>query len=376
MELKLAKKKYEEITPRSFQRYDLLPDDALRLIFSKTSFVDHIRLKLVCKRWKRLLDGGDIRSTSILPWIMLCSWQPVAGDEGLVVEGLCKLYDPSHRKTYTLEDGITKRGSRSKERHKLVWAGILESKYGWVLFQKHTSLFLYCPFTSEVIDLPELEEPPFRATFSSNPTSADCLFFAYRRGRMGDSAATNSICLCRRGDQAWKTIQLLDSIAGSCFLRCVAYSNGAFYCLFEDGQLGAFNVATEQWDLLFSEKWQRSYYLFESDGQLFSLQLRKGFRISRFDFSSRNWVQGASPLCGHQAAFIQLEPPSLMLIPAVGEATQLAGTLNEFYSTKGVRHYSFKTNENLPLLDAYSKATIFSAGIHNKVWIQPPKCSS
>ncbi|KAJ4828021.1 hypothetical protein Tsubulata_042497 [Turnera subulata] len=372
MEQKSEKKSYGD-APTRFRRYDyLLPDDALRLIFSKTSFVDHIRLKLVCKSWKKLLDEGDIRSENILPWIMFCRWQPVKGDEGLV-EGLCKLYDPSHRKTYTLEDGITNRGSGSKERHKFVGAAILESKYGWVLFQKRTScsLFLYCPFTSEVIDLPELERPATEATFSSNPTSAGCLFFAF--SREWDSAAedTISISLCRRGDHAWKTIQVMDSINGSFLLRGVAYSNGTFYCLFAYGQLGAFNVATEQWVLLFSEEWQSSYYLFDSGGQLFSVQHWNGFRISRFDFSSRNWVQGASRQ--DLAAFTQYDSYSSMLIPSVGEATQLGGALN-ILSPMDVKHYSYRTNGYLPLLNAYSK-TPFSVGM-SSVWIQPPKYAS
>ncbi|KAJ4822013.1 hypothetical protein Tsubulata_041260 [Turnera subulata] len=370
MKPKSAKKKYGA-APTRFRRYDLLPDDALRLIFSKTSFVDQIQLKLVCKSWKKLLDEGDIRSANILPWKMFYSWQRVADDQGLV-EGLCKLYDPSHRKTYTLEDGITKRGPEAT--HKFVGAEILESKYGFVLFQKRTSfgsLFLYCPFTSEVIDLPKLERHATLATFSSNPTSADCLFFALR---MGGSAAMDSISisLCRRGDHAWKTIQVLDSITGSYLLRGVAYSNGAFFCLFEYGQLGAFNVATERWDLLFSEKWQSCYYPFESDGRLFSVQYTHGFRISRFDFSSRNWVQGASRK--DLAAFPQHDSYSSMLIPAVGEATQLGGTLNTIFPTTGVKHYSFRTYDYLPLLNAYSK-TKLSSGM-SSVWIQPPKYAS
>ncbi|KAJ4822012.1 hypothetical protein Tsubulata_041258 [Turnera subulata] len=243
MELKSAKKKYGD-APTRFRRYDLLPDDALRLIFLKTSLVDHIRLRVVCKSWKNLLDGGDIRSASILPWIMFYRWQPVDGDEGFV-EGLCKLYDPSHRKTYTLENGITNRGSKAT--HKFVGARIQESKYGWVLFQKRTSLFLYCPFTGEVVDLPKLERPAILATFSSNPTSGDCLFFVFSGDRKGGSV-TYSISLCRR----------------------------------------------------------------------------------------------------------------------VGEATQLAGTLNDFSPAMRVAHYSFKTNDYLPLLDAYSKATMSPAEMYDK----------
>ncbi|KAJ4850358.1 hypothetical protein Tsubulata_031553 [Turnera subulata] len=384
MELKSAKKNYGD-APTSFRRYDLLPDDALRLIFSKTSFIDHIRLKVVCKSWKKLLDGGDIRSTSILPWIMFYRWQPVDGDgdEGLV-EGLCELYDPSHSKTYTLEDRITKRVPGSKEIHKFVGPEILDSKYGWVLFQKRTSMFMYCPFTSQVIDLPELDNTEnlagIKATFSCNPTSIDCLFFAFRRDFRWKEGNAASISLCRRGDHAWKTIQVLDSVTKSSGVTSVAYSNGAFYCVFDKGQLGAFNVTTERWELLFTKEQQYcSYYLYESDGRLFSITLTRSwlagyrektakFKISRFDFSSRKWKRGASP-ARHRAAFNQAPGCQPMLIPAVGEATQLAGTLNKFSSTNEVRHYSFKTNENLPLLDAYSKAT-FSAAM-DSVWIQP-----
>ncbi|KAJ4837867.1 hypothetical protein Tsubulata_042355 [Turnera subulata] len=50
---------------------DLLPDDALRLVFARTSYADHIRSRLVCKSWKRLLEDEDIKPEfHRLPWIM------------------------------------------------------------------------------------------------------------------------------------------------------------------------------------------------------------------------------------------------------------------------------------------------------------------
>ncbi|KAJ4851196.1 hypothetical protein Tsubulata_024368 [Turnera subulata] len=86
------------------------------------------------------------------------------------------------------------------------------------------------------------------------------------------------------------------------------------------------------------------------------------------DAPTRTWVQGASP--GDGATFILSGPCLSMFIPAVGEATQFAGALNVLPFPTGVRHYSFKTNEYLPLLDAYSKAA-FSPGM-DPVWIQLP----
>ncbi|KAJ4823373.1 hypothetical protein Tsubulata_012894 [Turnera subulata] len=109
-------------------RYDLLPDDALTLVFSRTSFADHIRLRLVCKGWKRLLEDEDIEHEGRLPWKMFFDFRPAAAG---LVQSSCKLYDPSNRQTYTVEDGIKSVEDRGKFQN----AAILESKHGWVLFR-------------------------------------------------------------------------------------------------------------------------------------------------------------------------------------------------------------------------------------------------
>ncbi|KAJ4851565.1 hypothetical protein Tsubulata_049533 [Turnera subulata] len=111
-----------------------LPDDALRLIFSRMCFVDQIRLSLVCKRWKTLLEGEDITPTDRLPWIMFYGWRTELADRKELVKSVCKLYVPSEKKTYTVEDGL----KGQEDRGKFVEAEALEYKNGWVLFQQNS----------------------------------------------------------------------------------------------------------------------------------------------------------------------------------------------------------------------------------------------
>ncbi|KAJ4823372.1 hypothetical protein Tsubulata_012892 [Turnera subulata] len=270
-------------------RYDL-PDDALRLIFSRMSVADQIRSSLVCNRWKTLLQ--EIISWDGLPWMLLYRWHI----QGTVVKSVCKLYAPSEKKTYTLEDGI----KGQEERGKFVEVGALASKKGWVLFQRKNKvravpIFLFCPYTGEVIDLPDLSKPACRASFSCSPKSAGCVLFAFGflviNGR-------GVVSICRRGgdNQAWKTFEV-DIIPYS-YIRSVVYCKGSFYCLFDQGRLGAFSVATEQWDLLCygnSEDFGWSpWSLTEFDGQLFTTRMIRPYKTFRFDFSGRIWVEEAS----------------------------------------------------------------------------------
>ncbi|KAJ4846578.1 hypothetical protein Tsubulata_038050 [Turnera subulata] len=350
-----------------------LPDDALRLIFSKMccTSTELIRLRLVCKSWKRLLEGRDIRPIDRLPWIMSHRWVDH-------VRSVCQLYVPSEKKTYTIENVF----QVEEDRGQIIDADLLDSKHGWVMFQQTEigkagyPMFMYCPFTGEVIrDLPNLNELVGGATFSSSsPTSEECVFFAHRHVGNG----IGEISICRRGDEAWKTIQFVNekpfTVVGG-----VVYSNGAFYCLFREGALGAFTVATQEWVMLFPGSAESSYlnYLIESDdARLLMVQPAAyasaeftNIKPFRFDFRRRIWVQEPAGCMDRRVVFLggRLNP---FAVPAEGEASAFAGALIDLGHDQVI--YSNNTRDFLSTVDAYSNAKIKNRNLGRLVWIQPP----
>lgn len=159
-----------------------LPEHIIRLIMNRLCYADQIRFQAVCKNW-RDTDIHGVRCADKLPWILAFNSYS------------CFLYDPSDKQSYSISNPSFRRFYGSH---------VLESKYGWVLFQGPTvmvssryrpeltrtsiSLFFYCPFTDEIIRTPYLEImsdiDPFTlttaSTFSTNPVSSDCVIFVVR----------------------------------------------------------------------------------------------------------------------------------------------------------------------------------------------------
>ncbi|KAJ4846576.1 hypothetical protein Tsubulata_038044 [Turnera subulata] len=131
------------------------------------------------------------------------------------VKSLCELYVPSDRKTYSIVGDEFLKGREEELLGKFAYTEALYSNNGLVMFQRghqNTSvvrLFLYNPFSGEVIDdLPDLKHAAYIATFSSSsPTSEDCVFFALSTLLDDEDEGSSELSICRRGDQAWKTIQ-------------------------------------------------------------------------------------------------------------------------------------------------------------------------
>ncbi|KDO59551.1 hypothetical protein CISIN_1g0460641mg, partial [Citrus sinensis] len=154
-----------------------LPEHIIRLIMNRLCYANQIRFQAVCKNWRDTAVHG-VRCADKLPWILAFNLYS------------CFLYDPSDKQSYSISKPSFRRFYGSH---------VLESKYGWVLFQGPTvmvssryrpeltrtsiSLFFYCPFTDEIIRTPYLEImsdiDPFTlttaSTFSNNPVSSDCV---------------------------------------------------------------------------------------------------------------------------------------------------------------------------------------------------------
>ncbi|CAK7340795.1 unnamed protein product [Dovyalis caffra] len=353
-----------------------LPEDLLVTVFARMAFIDQIRSRAVCKNWKHLTK--DIRPSDKLPMVMILNWHESQGR----VKSVCELYVPTHVRELTIEKEYQR-----KEHRKYVGAEVCESKYGWVLFRKSLRetafFFAYSPFFNEIVELPNNLERYFlqgKVTFSSTPTSPDCVFFAAKHPH---------ISICRRGDQAWTKINA-SSINRFYEIRDVAYLNGEFYCLLDGGSLISWNVARQRWRRY--DAYQAPYYyhgkdcLIESDGQLLRLKYvtnndRYWCQLSRFDFYQENWVVEAS--LGDRAVFVN-SSSFCFLIPAVGEASELAETFHFYghtsYKVKdcfifyyGYRSYSFITGEVLKRCEPYSSLL---RGKSRGIWIQPPQFSN
>nr|CAN61398.1 hypothetical protein VITISV_031827 [Vitis vinifera] len=211
---------------------DLLPD-ILRLIVQRLYLGDRIRFQAVCKGWLHL-PITDIQPIEELPWIMNYAFTPTSS--------VCALFEPSRRLPH-----INRSKSDLRKPSKLFLAKVCASRAGWALFSKKakepvkfTSYFVYNPLSKEIISLPNLKWPYCNdvATFSSAPTSSDCVFFVphhYKDGRVFIS--TYSI-----GNIEWKTWEFSAShrpIQSS----GVVYLDGRQSMV---GELTCFNIATQE----------------------------------------------------------------------------------------------------------------------------------
>ncbi|KAL4271840.1 hypothetical protein GQ457_13G008290 [Hibiscus cannabinus] len=340
-----------------------IPYDIVECILGHLCWTDRIRMRAVCKAWS--VPSRHIPAIDKLPWV---------------------LKDFSYR----LFDPFTGGHVRGKGRRRFIAEKLfgrsdgpldavpLASEYGWILFRndlKHDSkvepppmLFLYSPFTTEIIKLPEFKERPMFqvASFSLNATSPKCVIFLLGLDSSGHKI---HVSLCSPGDDSWRTFEFNSGIGpgeASC-ARGVVYANGVFYCLFLQGQLGVFNVELEEWSILCGSFPPPSFsvginlFMVDADIWVFDDQYYVG--LYRFDFSEMRWVY-ENKLNNH-ALFIGC---SSFAVPTVEETSELANTivsLDKFFEAVscygGTREYWSKLHHKC--LEATERAI---------TWIQLP----
>lgn len=212
---------------------------------------DRLRLSRVCKFWNEHLNinENEIKPADVLPWLMFYDWQ--ATHDGRV-RSVCKLGNPSVWRTFLVEEATSP--AAAEDRDILVGAKPCASRYGWVLFTEVieesclcccTLVFLYSPFTNEIVRLPELGMGNCKASFSLSPSSPDCVVFVVSTCKgLGTDIAT-----CRPGAKAWrKHMQHRPGAYGS--VLDVNYVGDLFYCAFTDGKLCAFDIRNQNWEQL------------------------------------------------------------------------------------------------------------------------------
>ncbi|KAK7842654.1 f-box protein, partial [Quercus suber] len=221
-------------------------------------------IKRVCKNSRKIQAVGPIFETLPVPWLMEHSW----GFDGSVYS-LSSFHLPIENQSHVIYNKI--------EGKELNDAVICASKFGWLLLQKSTLSFFYNPYTKTIIKLPDLDINFNRSTFSSVPTSPDCVCFAIQSSK---NSSKMWLSTCQPGDRKWSTTVKFAGPKRA--VEDVVYSNGAFYCVFTGGALGAFCVAHCYWslltgvDLIPAVLYDSRAHMVESNGQLW-IVYRSGF---------------------------------------------------------------------------------------------------
>ncbi|OMO76045.1 hypothetical protein COLO4_25693 [Corchorus olitorius] len=239
----------ELIPPDSKSSFDF-PLEIVEQIFVYLSLLDRIRLRLVCKSWSVLNPQIPTTQKKFVPWAMAIRQQQNPIPSNSTNGELLRVKPHLYNKIYHMEDN-----SREGERWIFHGAKACASSYGWVLFRNESLLFLYSPFTTELIKLPNVRSGFDVATFSLDATSPKCLVFCLK---LDDNKRKIYINLCSPSEDSWKTFAfgINPPVSGDHIKPGVgipvhaAYGGGFFYCLFSKGELGAFDVGRQEWTML------------------------------------------------------------------------------------------------------------------------------
>ncbi|OVA01299.1 Protein of unknown function DUF295 [Macleaya cordata] len=276
--------------------WDILNDNILELIASFLHPVDYMHFRAVSKEIRSVIPTVNWRTTSIeitqttslSPWLV--SFKP----NDAIYNFVDPMYD-NEKYSMNLSEF-------------LLDATICASKGSWLLmFKGHKTLFFFNPFTRAMIQLPDLpdeREYIFPCiSFSSSPTSSDCIVFAI--SEWGED--TVLIFFISRGDDSWRWVILNNTMLPSKgkrvrfrpYINNTVFCDTAFYCLDSNGKLGVFNLEDDfSWKVLV--KLQRpctslyQCFLVECEGKLLSVfvgHVGKWVRIFRLDFSKMVWVE-------------------------------------------------------------------------------------
>ncbi|OMO64932.1 hypothetical protein COLO4_31677 [Corchorus olitorius] len=360
--------------------YSDLPLDIVGNIIGRLRFIDRVRIRRVCKDWS-VLSRQIIPTVDKYPWAMTCFWwrRPDYSDK---IFGNCKLTDPPVRKEYTVDWAVD--GLKGEAQYEFFcYATARASSYGWLLVEHvhHPEyvLFLYCPFTREVIKLPELKYNicDMRVTtFRLDATSPKCVVFALDCNYIQEQKVFVNICC--PGDISWKTFEFSSGLHRTRFPvhAAYAYGNGNFYCLFSGGELGAFNVGLGEWTTLTVEPlpgFGTNPKLIVSDGDLQLMvmgDIGEESKLLKFDFSEKRWVQEIN--LNNRVLFLGCTSFSC---PAVGEISELANhvlTCNEKVLRYGRSTSSSEAWTKFPLWEGNWLGSFSSSNNDAEAWSKVP----
>ncbi|PWA37911.1 F-box domain, cyclin-like protein [Artemisia annua] len=256
-----------------------LPVELLEIIISQLTLRDNIRTSKVCKRW--LSVALSVRKVNKPPWLM---YFPKLGH-------LFEFYDPSERKTYSLE---------LPELH---GCRICYNKDGWLLLYKPRTMrvLFFNPFTREMIKLPRFEMTYQIVAFSSSPKSPDCILFTVKHV----SPTVVAVSTCHPGATEWTTVNYHNRLPFvSSIWNKLVFCNGLFYCLSLTGWLGVYNPVEHTWsirivppprcpDNFFVKNWWKGKFMAEHNGDIFVIYTcySENPIIYKLDQVNKEWVE-------------------------------------------------------------------------------------
>ncbi|KAL4652347.1 hypothetical protein ACJW31_01G197600 [Castanea mollissima] len=333
---------------REFRSWSNLPVDIFNIIGRQLDFI-----KRVCKNSRKIQAVGPLYEILQVPWLLEHS----RGFDRNVYS-LCSFHHPIENQSQVTYNKI-----EGKEWNDAV---ICASKFDWLLLQKSTLSFFYNPYTKTIIKLPDLDINFNRSTFSSVPTSPDCVCFAIQSSK---NSSKMWLSTCQPGDRKWSTTVKFAGPKRA--VEDVVYSNGIFYCVFTGGALGAFCVAHRYWSMLTDVNlvpgilFDTRAHMVESNGQLWLVYRSSSmcFRVFNFDWSEKTWDETYSLGC--QAFFLGCTSFS---VSAEGETSGFAERIYYHCDTYS-SYYSLKTKQS-------HRCTFYPWVTERgpeRVWIQPPE---
>jgi hypothetical protein len=334
--------------------------ELLELFLSRLDVGDNIRASAVCKRWCSV--ATSVRVVDQSPWLMYFPENSNCFD----------FYDPVQRKTYSVElpelDGCR----------------VSYTKDGWLLLnqwrQPINNIFLFNPFTSDLITLPSLKGKFQIAAFSCAPTSTDCVIVLIF-GHLGSSVLTINVCY--HGAKEWTTVYRNNSsvfFSSICDDKLV-FSNGLFYCLSHTGCLGVFDPIEYTWSVLvvpppkclvessIAKNSAKESFMIEYKGNIFVIHICCGEDpiIFKLDLTLMEWKEVrtldgvtlfASFLSSHSRSYVTGIMRNSVYFPKV----RLYGKRCISFSLDDHRYYPTKQCLDLVEPDAFEN-----------LWIEPPK---
>ena len=337
-----------------FRPWSDLPVDVLNIIAERLDFIEQLYFRLVCKNWRQ---SQVVPLYKNLPWLMEHSW--TYDDKN--VNSVCSFHLLTDNRNH-----VTSNKLRREELNDLHGAVVCASRFGWLLLQKSTLSFFYNPYSKSIIKLPDLDIGFNRSTFSSVPTSPDCVCFAIQSSK---NSSKMWLSTCQPGDRKWSST--VKFVGPKKAVEDVVYSNGTFYCVFSEGALGAFCVADSDWslltdvDLIPGEMFTSRAHMIESNGQLWLVcpSGSKCFKVFKFDWSEKTWDR--THALGCQALFLGCTSFS---VSAEGETSGFAERIYYHRNTYS-SYYSLETKQSYPCT-FYPWVTKLEP---ERIWIQPPE---
>ncbi|XP_026393265.1 F-box/kelch-repeat protein At1g57790-like [Papaver somniferum] len=300
-------------------RLGIMPiDDLVWSVSNYLHTLDYIHLRAVSKRYRAMMNlrrSSSIRTfktTDLSPWLVFSDYD----------RSIYNFVNPLHNnEKYLISIPEMVKGSR-----------ICFSKGGWLLMVNGLTLFFHNPFTRSGIKLPDFPNnrgAPFSGiSFSSLPTSADCVVFAIKK----QLDASMSIFFIKRGEEHWRC----DSFDATSYLPLnrkqmgfemdlnnPVFYNGVFYCLDINGNLGVSKQENDNvsWEVLAMVSGPNcgfiyKSYLVECEGKLLCVllgHLGKWVRIFRLNDTQMVWVEvkdlGRHMLCVSNTSSISAVAP-------------------------------------------------------------------